>query len=119
MQIVDEEHTTLVRNVMSSMDEAQYERFVAFNNARLNSRSLKKLVSTLTRSDKVDPLLLLALGSVTKAFLGELVEQARILAARQGHRGALLPSHIRQAYARLELDGRTPHRRAQRKPLLR
>lgn len=33
-----------------------------------------QLVSTLTGSDKNDPLLLLALGSVTKAFVGELVE---------------------------------------------
>lgn len=117
--MVDEEHTAIVRQVMASMDEQQYDRFVAFNNARLNSRSMKKLVSTLTRSDKIDPLLLLALGSITKAFLGELVEQARIIAARQGHNGALLPGHIRQAYARLELDGRTPHRRVPRKTMLR
>ena len=28
---------------MASMDGQQYERFVAFNNARLNNRSLKKV----------------------------------------------------------------------------
>jgi len=188
------------RNVMASMDERQYERFAAFNSARLNNRPLKKvgvdveallglrsgfkvlprstssaaqaaqtlkpshlyrplhrqLVSALTGSDKLDPLLLLALGSITKAFLGELVEHgegvkrggggtnhsihhhtclthhrhhrhrhhcspapspARIIAARQGHKGALLPGHIRQAYAQLEADRRTPHSRGLRKPL--
>ena len=33
-----------------------------------------QLLTTLTGTDKVDPLLLLALGSITKAFVGELVE---------------------------------------------
>ena len=42
---------------------------------------------------------------------------ARIRAAREGHKGALLPSHIRQAYAQLEAERRTPHSRALRKPL--
>ena len=42
---------------------------------------------------------------------------ARIIAARQGHKGALLPGHIRAAYAALEADRRTPHSRALRKPL--
>ena len=125
---------------MASMDEAQYERFVAFNNARLNNRSLKKarplrgwqrangnllgtwagraaatherapmprsvrpparhpapryvppppprapqLVATLTRTDKVDPLLLLALGSITKAFRGELVEAGGVQTPGEG-----------------------------------
>lgn len=118
MQVVDAEHTAMVQGLISSMDEQQYERFAAFNNAKLQSRPLKKvrmarraavawgaawraclapnhacppahpptcraleprsrpqLVTTLTGSDKVDPLLTMALGSVTKAFVGELVER--------------------------------------------
>lgn len=102
---------------MASLDERQYERFAAFNAARLSSRPLKKLVAALTGNDKVDPLLLLALGSAAKAFVGELVERARAVAARQGHKGALLPGHIRQAYARLEAERRTPHSRPLRRPL--
>jgi hypothetical protein len=42
---------------------------------------------------------------------------ARLIAARQGHKGALLPGHVRQAYAQLEADRRTPHSRALRRPL--
>ncbi|GBF99785.1 hypothetical protein Rsub_12225 [Raphidocelis subcapitata] len=117
MQVVDAEHTAMVQGLIASMDERQYERFAAFNNAKLQSRPLKKLVTTLTGSDKVDPLLAMALGSVTKAFVGELVERARIIAAHQGHKGALLPGHIRAAYARLEAERRTPHARPLRKPL--
>lgn len=60
---------------MASLEPRQYERFAAFNGARLSSRPLRKLVASLAGTDKVDPLLLLALGSVAKAFVGELVER--------------------------------------------
>jgi hypothetical protein len=46
-------------------------------------------VTTLTGSDKVDPLLLLALGSITKAFLGELVEHGAGSGGRAGPGQAL------------------------------
>jgi hypothetical protein len=40
---------------------------------------------------------------------------ARQIAARQGHSGALLPSHIRAAYNALSADGRVPHRNMTRR----
>lgn len=40
-----------------------------------------------------------------------------MIAARQDHKGALLPGHVRQAHAALQAARRTPHSRALRKPL--
>ena len=50
------------------------------------------------------------------ASVCRVLPAARQIAARQGHTGALLPSHIRQAYNALNADGRVPHH-AKPKPL--
>lgn len=35
---------------------------------------------------------------------------ARAIASEQGHTGALLPTHVRQAYQQLDWEGKVPHR---------
>jgi hypothetical protein len=48
-----------------------------------------------------------ALQSVTKMYVGELVETARMIAHRGGHMGALLPVHVYEAYQLMSDENRT------------
>jgi len=47
--------------------------------------------------------------SITKLHVGEVVETARILAARSGHKGALMPIHIHEAYQVMRSRDRVPN----------
>lgn len=62
----------------------------------------------------------IALASVAKSFVGELVEGARVVAEERGERGSLLPSHVHAAFQRLVAARRLPaaQGRAKRKRLM-
>lgn len=47
----------------------------------------------------------IALAGATKVFVGELIEEARRIAAQQGYSGPLQPAHIRASYAALQDRG--------------
>lgn len=50
----------------------------------------------------VHPNVITAMCGVTKMYVGEVVETARSIATRGGHYGALLPSHVYEAYHLLQ-----------------
>jgi transcription initiation factor TFIID subunit 11 len=54
----------------------------------------------------VNEQVLVILCGITKLFVGEVVESARILAHRSGHHGALMPAHIHEAYQVMRSQGR-------------
>lgn len=51
-----------------------------------------------------NPNVMIALCGVTKMFVGELVEAARIVATGAGHFGPLLPVHVYEAYRMLQSE---------------
>uniref|UniRef100_A0A383VP07 TAFII28-like protein domain-containing protein n=1 Tax=Tetradesmus obliquus TaxID=3088 RepID=A0A383VP07_TETOB len=96
------------KECFDAMTEAQRNRLEAYIRSNLQKKTMKKVLQELTGLTLNDRLVI-AISSITKMFVGELVETARQIAAREGHSGALLPSHIRQAHAALSADGRVPH----------
>ncbi|KAF6252498.1 hTAFII28-like protein conserved region-domain-containing protein [Scenedesmus sp. NREL 46B-D3] len=97
-----------------AMTEAQRNRLEAYNRSNLQKKTMKKVLQELTGLTLNDRFVI-AMSSITKMFVGELIETARQIAAHEGHSGALLPSHIRQAHAALSDDSRGRHAGA--KPL--
>ena len=57
---------------------------------------------------------MIALCGVTKMFVGELVEEARIVASSANHFGPLLPVHVYEAYRMLHSEKKSirPPKRA-------
>lgn len=55
----------------------------------------------------VQPNVVMVLCGVTKMFVGELVENARKIAAQGGHHGPLLPVHIYEAHQAMQASGET------------
>ena len=90
---------------MSLLTEEQQERYTVFRRANIKDpvRNLMKAV-TGTRPDTQNKVLL-ALSSVTKSFIGELVEEAKRAATAEGDTGALKPEHVIEAYHRLQEMG--------------
>lgn len=91
---------------MSILTDDQLARYESFRRSKL-TEPLRRLVQIVTGTKPdVHNRLLIALSSVTKSFVGELIEEARRIADEEGVSGPLLPQHVHGAYARLKAQDR-------------
>jgi transcription initiation factor TFIID subunit 11 len=63
-----------------------------------------QLVDVVAGKAITNPNVLIALCGVTKMFVGELVETARMIATRANHFGPLMPVHIYEAHRTMQAD---------------
>jgi transcription initiation factor TFIID subunit 11 len=87
------------------MTEAQLDRYEAFRRSSLK-KPVQKLVQALTgTSIKSQDKSLIALSSIAKTFIGQLIESAVEIATERGEAGKPLePTHIIAAYERLKQE---------------
>lgn len=95
--------------IMQAMTDAQLNRSESWRRSSLARPKMKKLVTALLGMTNVNDKLVIAMCGITKLYVGELVETARILAEQEGYKGPLLPSHIHRAYQVLHSCGRIMH----------
>ena len=88
------------RRIMGAMTEEQLNRYESYRRSSLPKAKMKKLLSQVLGT--VNDRTVIAVCGVSKVFVGELVEAARLLAAQEGHAGPLLPRHIHRAYQNLK-----------------
>lgn len=90
---------------MSVLTEEQQQRYELYRRSSLKE-PMKRLIQAVTGSKPdAQNRILIALSSVTKSFVGELVEEARRVASAEGSDGPLQPAHLLEAYQRLEAAG--------------
>ncbi|KAL4434064.1 hypothetical protein ABPG75_000505 [Micractinium tetrahymenae] len=104
-------YNTLVSEMLS---EHQLDRYSAFR--RSNLRKPMQLLMSKTLGGAPNQKALIALSSVTKSFVDDLVAAAMAVAEERGESTPLQPAHIHAAYQRLieqdKVPGKTPRRRA-------
>jgi transcription initiation factor TFIID subunit 11 len=102
------EQTRIYTTAASTLlTEHQQERYAAFRRSTLKEPLRQLMQVVLGLSTRVNPQdkTLLALSSVTKSFVGEVVEEARRVATERGHHGPLQPAHVYGAYQKLQEKG--------------
>jgi transcription initiation factor TFIID subunit 11 len=90
---------------MNLLTEEQQQRYENFRRSSLKE-PMKKLIHIVSGS-KPDSQskIMIALCSVSKTFVGELVEEAKRVAQEDGHEGPLRPKHVMEGYQRLMAAG--------------
>ncbi|KAG2447050.1 hypothetical protein HYH02_007801 [Chlamydomonas schloesseri] len=99
------------KEVFDSLTEEQKSRFEAFMRSSIPKPKMKKLMTAILRNAVPNERAIIAMCGISKLFLGELVELARVCASQEGHTGPLLPRHIHRAYQQLGGMGKLPHTR--------
>eukprot|EP00198_Chlamydomonas_reinhardtii_P000087 XP_001689422.1 predicted protein [Chlamydomonas reinhardtii] len=87
--------------VFDSLTEQQKSRFEAFMRSSIPKPKMKKLMTAILRNAVPNERAIIAMCGISKLFLGELVEMARVCASQEGHTGPLLPRHVHRAYQQL------------------
>lgn len=89
-----------IKRALSEMNEEDLQRNEAFRRSKFSKSAIKKLISTVI-GQAVNPNMVIAVAGLSKVFVGEMIEEAKKVQEEFEEEGALLPSHIHEAYRRI------------------
>ncbi|KAG7592341.1 TAFII28-like protein [Arabidopsis thaliana x Arabidopsis arenosa] len=103
-----------MQTILSQFTEDQMSRYESFRRSGFKKSDMEKLVQRITGGPKIDDTMNIVVRGITKMFVGDLVETARVVMRERNESGPIRPCHIRESYRRLKLQGKVPQRSVQR-----
>ncbi|KAK1302752.1 hypothetical protein QJS10_CPB12g00855 [Acorus calamus] len=85
-------------------------RYESFRRSGFQKSNMKRLLVSITGSQKISMPMTIVVSGIAKMFVGELIETGRIVMTERRESGPLRPCHIREAFRRLKLEGKVPRR---------
>ncbi|KAL5775872.1 hypothetical protein ACOSP7_013429 [Xanthoceras sorbifolium] len=99
-----------MQSILSQFTEDQMNRYESFRRSALQKANMRRLLVSITGSQKISLPMTITVCGIAKMFVGELVETARMVMTERRESGPIRPCHIREAYRRLKLEGKVPKR---------
>ncbi|KAE8678838.1 Transcription initiation factor TFIID subunit 11b [Hibiscus syriacus] len=103
-----------MQTILSQFTEDQMSRYESFRRSALQKSNMRRLLVSITGSQKISLPMTIVVCGIAKMFVGELVEKARMVMTERKESGPIRPCHIREAYRRLKFEGKVPKRSVQR-----
>ncbi|CAN1166542.1 Transcription initiation factor TFIID subunit 11 [Linum perenne] len=106
----DPDKMAKMQTILSQFTEDQMSRYESFRRSALQKPNMKRLLVSITGTQKITLPVNIVVCGIAKMFVGEVVETAKIVMAERKDSGPIRPCHIREAYRRLKLEGKIPKR---------
>ncbi|XP_015867595.2 transcription initiation factor TFIID subunit 11 [Ziziphus jujuba] len=106
----DPDKMAKMQAILSQFTEEQMSRYESFRRAGFQKSNMKRLLASISGTQKISVPMTIVVSGIAKMFVGELVETARMVMAERKESGPIRPCHIREAYRRLKLEGKVPKR---------
>ncbi|XP_071717088.1 transcription initiation factor TFIID subunit 11-like [Rutidosis leptorrhynchoides] len=103
-----------MQSILSQFTEEQMSRYESFRRSGFQKAVMKRLLGSITGSNKISMPMTIVVSGIAKIFVGELVETAKVVMTERQETGPIRPCHVREAYRRLKLEGKIPRRSTQR-----
>lgn len=100
--------------ILSQFTDEQMSRYESFRRSGFQKSVMKRLLGSITGSNKISMPMTIVVSGIAKIFVGELVETAKVVMRERQETGPIRPCHIRESYRRLKLEGKIPKRSVQR-----
>ncbi|KAK6915331.1 TAFII28-like protein domain [Dillenia turbinata] len=110
----DPDKMAKMQAILSQFTEEQMSRYESFRRSGFQKSNMKRLLVSITGSQKISVPITIVMSGIAKMFVGELVETARVVMTERNDAGPIRPCHIREAYRRLKLEGKVPKRSVSR-----
>ncbi|KAJ7960124.1 transcription initiation factor TFIID subunit 11-like [Quillaja saponaria] len=95
------------RSALSQFTDEQLNRYECFRRSRFKRAEMERLLARITGFRRISVPMTVAVSATAKLFVGELIE---FVMTERNEFGPVRPSHIREAYRRLKLEGKVPRR---------
>ncbi|GAB2278768.1 hypothetical protein Dimus_013443 [Dionaea muscipula] len=106
----DPDKMAKMQAILSQFTEEQMSRYESFRRSGFQKSNMRRLLVSITGSQKISMPMTIVVSGIAKMLVGELVETARMVMTERKESGPIRPSHIREAYRRLKLEGKIPKR---------
>ncbi|XP_008793134.2 transcription initiation factor TFIID subunit 11 [Phoenix dactylifera] len=106
----DPDKLAKMQAILSQFTEEQMSRYESFRRSGFQKANMKRLLTSITGTQKISVPMTIVVSGIGKMFVGELVETARIIMTERKESGPIRPCHIREAYRRMKLEGKIPRR---------
>ncbi|KAK1325149.1 hypothetical protein QJS10_CPA01g01927 [Acorus calamus] len=106
----DPHKTAEMQAILSQFTEEQMSRYESFRRSGFQKSNMKRLLVSITGSQKISMPMMIVVSGIAKMFVGELIETGRIVMTERRESGPLRPCHIREAFRRLKMEGKVPRR---------
>lgn len=110
----DPDKMAKMQSILSQFTEGQMSRYESFRRSGFQKSVMKRLLGSITGSNKISMPMTIVVSGIAKIFVGELVETAKVVMIERKESGPIRPCHIREAYRRLKLEGKILKRSVQR-----
>ncbi|XP_021721852.1 transcription initiation factor TFIID subunit 11-like [Chenopodium quinoa] len=106
----DPDKMAKMQTILSRFTEEQMSRYESFRRSGFQRSNMKRLLVSITGSQKISVHMSIVASGIAKMFVGELVETAKIVMSERKDSGPIRPCHIRESYRRLKMEGKVPKR---------
>ncbi|XP_058752238.1 transcription initiation factor TFIID subunit 11-like [Vicia villosa] len=103
-----------LQNVFSQFTEEQLSRYESFRRAAFQKATMRRVIASIAGTQSISKPVLVVVSGITKMFVGEVVERARIIMTERKESGPIRPCHLREAHRRLKLEGKVFKRKVPR-----
>ncbi|KMT15906.1 hypothetical protein BVRB_3g055930 [Beta vulgaris subsp. vulgaris] len=110
----DPDKMAIMQTILYQFTEEQMSRYESFRRSGFQKSNMKRLLVSLTGSQKISIPMTIVVSGIAKMFVGELIETAKLVMAERKDSGPIRPCHIRESYRRLKLEGKVPKRSVSR-----
>ncbi|CAO2839058.1 unnamed protein product [Amaranthus hypochondriacus] len=110
----DPDKMAKMQAILSQFTQEQMSRYESYRRSGFQKSNMKRLLVSVTGSQKISVPMTIVVSGIAKMFVGELVETAKIVMAERKDTGPIRPCHIRESYRRLKLEGKVPKRSVSR-----
>ncbi|KAJ3670165.1 hypothetical protein LUZ60_010489 [Juncus effusus] len=94
--------------ILSQFTQEQMNRYESFRRSGFQKSNIKRLLTSITGTQKISAPTNIVVSGIAKMFVGELIETARMVMTERNDIGPIRPCHIRESYRRLKLEGKIP-----------
>ncbi|CAO1945539.1 unnamed protein product [Urochloa humidicola] len=96
--------------ILSQFTEEQMNRYESFRRSGFQKSNMKRLLASITGSQKISIPTSIVVSGIAKMCVGELIETGKVVMTERKDSGPIRPCHIRESYRRLKLEGKIPRR---------
>jgi transcription initiation factor TFIID subunit 11 len=92
-----------------SLTPDQQRRYEAFRRSRIHPDDIRELLApAVVDGTRITKPASIVVAGLTKLFVGDVVERARIIMEKRKEKGAICPRHLRDAFRQLKQTGQLP-----------
>eukprot|EP01080_Neovahlkampfia_damariscottae_P000957 gene957-9864_t len=105
----DDRRRKKTQKILSALTPTQNKRYEMYKRSKFSKSKMKSLISQFIPGVTLNESMTIVMCGISKLFVGDLVEYSKLIMRENNEQGPIQPHHIREAYRKLDREGKIPH----------